>query len=198
MSRSSDPCRTSLSVSVKSPKREHTLINWSRIYDIEQCQPWSHQNFGPFGHPDFNHSGYFCSNSSSPLLLRGAPHTARILCQSFMPKRNRQLRVKDLPMVPTWWLERDPNQRPSDDRRRIYQSATAPHKCHFNVIWDSHINRLTQCKHKNCMNRLTMAVNIHIRVHMFFPDLDMANSFISHSSAKVNLSLASKRLYRHC
>ena len=28
----------------------------------------------------FIHSGYFCSASSSPLLLRGAPDTARILC----------------------------------------------------------------------------------------------------------------------
>jgi len=37
-----------------------------------------------------------------PLLLRGATDTARILCQSFTPKRHRQLRVKDLPKVPTW------------------------------------------------------------------------------------------------
>ena len=33
--------------------------------------------------------------------------TARILCQSFMPKRHRQLRIKDLPKVPMWRLERD-------------------------------------------------------------------------------------------
>src|SRR6218665_281849 len=33
--------------------------------------------------------------------------TARILCRSFTPKRHRQLRVKDLPKVPTWRLERD-------------------------------------------------------------------------------------------
>jgi len=44
----------------------------------------------------FIHSGYFYSASSSPLLLRGAPDTARILCRSFTPKRHRQLRVKDL------------------------------------------------------------------------------------------------------
>ena len=31
----------------------------------------------------FIHSGYFYSASSSPLLLRGAPDTARILCRSF-------------------------------------------------------------------------------------------------------------------
>ena len=28
--------------------------------------------------------------------------TARILCQSFTPKRHRQLRMKDLPKVPMW------------------------------------------------------------------------------------------------
>jgi len=43
------------------------------------------------------HSGHFCTPSSSPLLLRSAPDTARILCPSFTPKRNRQLWVKDLP-----------------------------------------------------------------------------------------------------
>jgi len=52
-------------------------------------------------------SGYFNSAFSSLLLLRGTPDTARILCRSFMPKRHRQLRVKDLPNVSTWWLERD-------------------------------------------------------------------------------------------
>src|SRR6218665_1701799 len=36
----------------------------------------------------------FYSTSSSPLLLRGAPDTARILCWSFTPKRHRQLRAK--------------------------------------------------------------------------------------------------------
>ena len=42
-----------------------------------------------------------------------------------MPKRHRQLWVKDLPKVPTWWLERESNP---DERRWLYQSATnAPH-----------------------------------------------------------------------
>src|SRR6218665_3181053 len=52
----------------------------------------------------------FYSASSSPLLLRGAPDTARIMY--FTPKGHRQLRVKDLPKVHTWWLERDSNRRP--------------------------------------------------------------------------------------
>src|SRR6218665_4043203 len=47
----------------------------------------------------FIHSGYLYRASSSPLLLRGVPDTARILCRSFMQKRHRQLRVKDLPKV---------------------------------------------------------------------------------------------------
>src|SRR6218665_1040074 len=50
----------------------------------------------------FIHSGYFYSASSSPLLLQ-------ILCRSLTPKHHRQLRVKNLPRVPTWRLERDSN-----------------------------------------------------------------------------------------
>src|SRR6218665_1695148 len=66
----------------------------------------------------FIHSVYFHIASSSPLLLRGAPDTARILCQSFTPKRHRQLRENDLPKVTTWRLERDSN---SEQRRLINQ-----------------------------------------------------------------------------
>jgi len=58
------------------------------------------------------YSGHFYSASSSPLALRSAPDTARILCQSFTPKRHRQLWVKDLPKVLAWRLERDSNPRP--------------------------------------------------------------------------------------
>src|SRR6218665_486998 len=61
----------------------------------------------------FIHSEYFYSASSSPLLLRGAPDAAWILCWGFTPKRHRQLRVKDLPKVPMWQLERDSNPQPS-------------------------------------------------------------------------------------
>ena len=40
------------------------------------------------------------------------PTTALILCVGVgTPKRYRQLQVKDLPKVPTWWPERDSNQR---------------------------------------------------------------------------------------
>jgi len=61
----------------------------------------------------FIHSDYFYNASSSPLLLRSAPDTARILCRNFTPKSHRQLWVKDLPKVPTWRLERESNPRPS-------------------------------------------------------------------------------------
>src|SRR6218665_1925235 len=60
------------------------------------------------------HSGYFYSASSSSLLLRGAPDTARIYAtvSEFHAEAHRRMRVKDLPKVPTWWLERDSNLGP--------------------------------------------------------------------------------------
>src|SRR6218665_868769 len=54
-----------------------------------------------FTYCSFIHSGYFYSTSASPLMLRSASNTARILLWSFTPKRHRQLRVKDLSKVPT-------------------------------------------------------------------------------------------------
>src|SRR6218665_675031 len=48
----------------------------------------------------------------SNIFDKSTPVTARILCRSFTPKRHRQLRVKDLPKVPTWRLERDSNPQP--------------------------------------------------------------------------------------
>src|SRR6218665_1205824 len=65
-----------------------------------------------FKHNSFIHSFYFYSTSLSPLLLRGAPDTVRILCRNFTPKRHRQLRMKDLPKIPTWRLDLDSNLRP--------------------------------------------------------------------------------------
>ena len=76
----------------------------------------------------FTHSGYFYSASSSPLLLKGANDTARILRRSFTPKRHRQLWVKDLPKVPTWRLERDSNPRPFGRKASILpMSHHVPH-----------------------------------------------------------------------
>src|SRR6218665_183822 len=69
----------------------------------------------------FIHPGYFYSAYSSPLLLRGASYTAQILCRSFAPKGQKLRRVKDLPKVPTWRLERDSNPRPFGQKHRIYQ-----------------------------------------------------------------------------
>ena len=72
------------------------------------------------------HSGYFYSASSSPLLLRGALDTARILCRNFTPKRHRQLWVKDLSKVPTWRLQRESNPWPF---RRKASTLPMHHTC---------------------------------------------------------------------
>src|SRR6218665_2202062 len=79
-----------------------------------KCTPLCGMIFCYYMHKlhSFIHSCYFYSTSSSPLLIRGISDTAQILCQSFMPRRHRQLRVKDLPKVPTWWRELDLNLRP--------------------------------------------------------------------------------------
>ena len=81
----------------------------------------------------FIHSFNFYNASSSPLPLKGAPDTARTLCWNFMPKRHRQLWVKDLPKSPTWRLERESNPWPFDERRRLNQSVTTPHNNFSNL-----------------------------------------------------------------
>ena len=69
-----------------------SVKKWQRSTSVQMhwltlCTSWH----------SFIHSDYFYSASSSPLLLRIAPDTARILCRSSTLKCNRQLRVKDLP-----------------------------------------------------------------------------------------------------
>src|SRR6218665_1820489 len=87
----------------------------------------------------FIYPGHFYSASSSPLLLRGAPDTARILCQSFTPKRHRQLREKDLPKVTTWRLGRDSNPRPFGRKAtNLPMSHHAPYNVSLCVL---HSNR---------------------------------------------------------
>ena len=89
------------------------------IYSLDNCFP---VNF-----LKFIHLGHFYSASSSSLLLRGAPDTAPILCRSFLPKRHRQLRVKDLLKVPTWRLEQDANPRPFERKAtNLLMSHNAP------------------------------------------------------------------------
>src|SRR6218665_870616 len=72
-------------------------------------------------------SGYFYSASSSPLLLRGAPDTARILFRSFTQNRHRQMRVKDLLKANTWQLERDSNPRPCVPLKRNSSNLPMSH-----------------------------------------------------------------------
>ena len=91
---------------------------------VSSCVPSPHHNsvlvpYGPLLWSSFSsilfsfiRSGYFYSASSSSLLLRGAPDTARIQHRNFTPKRQRQLWVKDFSKVPTWRLERESNPWP--------------------------------------------------------------------------------------
>src|SRR6218665_3409215 len=82
------------------------------LADLKQCCVVMHCVRDTYFIRSFMHSGYFYSAPSSLLLLSGAPSTTRILCWSFTPKHNRQLRVTDLPKAPTCRLERDSNPRP--------------------------------------------------------------------------------------
>src|SRR6218665_3000378 len=87
----------------------------------EQPCPKTHtvdiRNSTKDGTMQFIHSSHFYSTPSwpsSPLYYSEAlPTTVRILYRSFTLKRHRQLQVKDLPKVPTWWLEWELNPRPS-------------------------------------------------------------------------------------
>src|SRR6218665_3083566 len=80
----------------------------------------------------FIHSDHFYSASSSPLVLRSAPDTARTLCRSFTPKRHRQLRVKDLPEIPIRGSESGSRTHgPSVESYRLNQCATTSQKFGF-------------------------------------------------------------------
>src|SRR6218665_991235 len=93
-----------------------------------------HQIHKPNERFSFIHSRYFYSASSSPLLLRGTPDATRILCQSFTPKCHRQLRVKDLPKVPTRRLEWDLNPRPFG--RKVMNLPMSHHAPWLSVLND--------------------------------------------------------------
>src|SRR6218665_3800040 len=75
----------------------------TKTYDTPNFETSTHEPpsfqtsfHNPLLHRQFIHSDHFYSASSSPLLPRGAPDTARILCREFVPKRHRQFLVKDL------------------------------------------------------------------------------------------------------
>src|SRR6218665_946454 len=53
----------------------------------------------------------FYSASQSMSLSEALPTTAIDTVGVYTPKRYRQLQVKDFPIVPTWWLERDSKPR---------------------------------------------------------------------------------------
>src|SRR6218665_1541950 len=119
----------------------------------------------PYIRKTFVHSGYFYSAFSSPPLLRGAPDTARILCQRFTTKRHRQLRVKDLSKVPMWWLEWDSNPRPFGRKPTIYQCATLPHKTYKRVFLFVCIILVTPVITKNYSRSANMLSTISLSHH---------------------------------
>ena len=91
------------------------------------------------GNPGHLVTLHFYSASSSPLLPRSAPNTARMLCRSFTPKRHRQLRVKDLPKVPKFpelRLDQDSNPRPSDGKASILPMLhkKCPHPVTYSIV----------------------------------------------------------------
>jgi len=100
----------------------------------------------------FIHSGHFCSASSSPLLVRSAPDTARILCRSFTPKRHRQLRVKDFRKVPTWRLQRDSKPRPSEgiESTNVPPRPTRQCCCHNSHIHCYSVLSSSSCGRRHC------------------------------------------------
>src|SRR6218665_2702831 len=61
----------------------------------------------------FIYSGHFYSAPSSPLLLRGTPDYSTDTVSEFHAEAHRQMQVKNLPKVPTWWLDWESNPRPS-------------------------------------------------------------------------------------
>ena len=114
------PCLNGLScLNPFSSSRNHTLINQLESASVRpKSVSCSHSNdVVLLGRQSPVNQNWLCLSfaqvyheatidygnaSSNPLLLRGAPDPARILCRNFTPKRHRQLWVKDLPKVPTW------------------------------------------------------------------------------------------------
>src|SRR6218665_2004747 len=93
--------------------------NSARQQKCTRCFP---QLYGPLSQDTLGTlMNYFYSASLSPLLLRGACDTSRILCRNFTPMHHRQLRAKDLPKVLTWRLERDSKSRPFGLEEALYE-----------------------------------------------------------------------------
>jgi len=83
----------------------------------------------------FIHSGYFYSASSSSLLLRGASDYSIDTVLEV-----REIRVKDLPKVPTWWLELNLNLRPSRCKALNLYWASTPHSANVHMDYLKGIN----------------------------------------------------------
>ena len=87
-----------------------TILGIGRLVATEyRVLPSSWYSAEPSNRTEYRFSPNLYSASSSPLLLKSAPGTARILCRNFTPKRHWQLWVK----VRTWRLDWDSNPRSS-------------------------------------------------------------------------------------
>ena len=75
----------------------------------------------------------FYRASRSICLSEALPTTGIDTVSEFTRRSDRQLRVKDLPKVPTWRLERDSNPRPFGRRASTHQCATTPH---IVTVWE--------------------------------------------------------------
>jgi len=90
-----------------------------KLTEIKRC--WS-LNLYNWRNNKFIHSGNFYSASSSLILLRGAPDTARILCQSCTRSATGNCERRTCPgSLYAWQLEWG-----SNERRRIYQWTIPP------------------------------------------------------------------------
>ena len=81
----------------------------------------------------FIHSGHFDSASSSPLLLRSAPDTARILCRSFTSKRSRNRELWSLAQGIRGGQSGIRTHEPPVERLRLYQCATTSHTIYIYI-----------------------------------------------------------------
>src|SRR6218665_536016 len=85
----------------------------------------------------FIHSDYFYSASYSPLLLRGAPDTARTLKRQ---SATSKCECRTCPRSRLGGYSGSQTHDPSDERHQLYQSATKPHVIEDAVQrWSIHV-----------------------------------------------------------
>src|SRR6218665_3039686 len=133
------PCvRVSVCVSVLLSLCQcfHLLLVGDALSQVNSC--WFINRAFPlnFCH-SFIHSGHFYSALSSPLLLRGAPdYSTDTTVSKFHAEAHRQLKLKDLPKVPTWRLKSGSRTHdPPVESHRLNQGATRSRFCRVVVFF---------------------------------------------------------------